>query len=60
MIHKNQADSNVRMMLSGDENRFLRAQPITPEVLTGGGRSGWLPGEYACWDGVVLGIVFVN
>ena len=45
MVHKNQAESTVRTMLSGDENRLLRAQPIAPEVLTGGGRSGWLPGK---------------
>jgi hypothetical protein len=60
MIHKNPADRSVRIMLSGEEKRFLRTQPITPVVLTGGGRSGWLPGKYACSDGVVLVMAFVN
>ncbi len=32
--------TNVRTILNGEENRFIRAQPMGTVVLTGGGKSG--------------------
>lgn len=33
--------SSVSTILSGEDNRLRRSQPIGPTLLTGGGRSGW-------------------
>ena len=41
---RNHAPSRVRTTLKGDEKRLSRAQPTTPVVRIGGGRSGCVPG----------------
>ena len=44
METRNHAPSRVRTILKRTEKRFWRAQPMTPVVRIGGGRSGWVPG----------------
>jgi hypothetical protein len=40
MDHNNHSESNVKMLLRGEENRFFLTHATDPVVLTGGGRSG--------------------
>jgi hypothetical protein len=40
LFHNNNMASNVRIVFSGEENKFFLDQPIIPVVLTGGGKSG--------------------
>ena len=40
LFHNNNKVSNVRIVFSGEENKFFLDQPIIPVVLTGGGKSG--------------------
>ena len=47
MDHKNHIDSSVKTVFSGDENSFCLPHASSPVVLTGGGRSGCVPGTYS-------------
>jgi len=40
LFHNNNKVSNVRIVFSGEENKFFLDQPIIPVVLIGGGKSG--------------------
>ena len=40
LFHNNSSASKVRIVFSGEENKFFLDQPIIPVVLTGGGKSG--------------------
>ena len=44
--HRNQNANRVNTVFSGDENRFCLTHASRPVVLTGGGRSGCVPGTY--------------
>ena len=40
LFHKSITAKKVRNVFNGEENKFFLVQPIIPEVLTGGGKSG--------------------
>ncbi len=40
VFHKSITANKVRNVFNGEENKFFLVQPIIPEVLTGGGKSG--------------------
>ena len=46
--HRNQNANRVNIVFRVEENRFCLTQATGPVVLTGGGRSGCVPGSYSC------------
>ena len=58
IVHKNHTDNSVKIVFSGDENRFCFTHAIIPVVLTGGGKSGYVPGEYS-FSNVLLTNLFI-
>tara|TARA_B100000945_G_C20333260_1_gene573526 strand:+ start:106 stop:321 length:216 start_codon:yes stop_codon:yes gene_type:complete len=50
--HKNHTEIIVKTEFSGDENRFFLTQASIPDVFTGGGRSGCVPGTYSLSNGL--------